>query len=593
MMGKEALFQEFLAEVQALDDFRHEYKQRYDFEELGRDDQDVQRLMEAMAFYCARTRGGAEQAMRRYELRALEQLFPHLLSPLPAMGLLYPVLGSNMTEARCLPDLAEVVVAPGRGELTEAGASDERAQARTFRSVSAISIFPLHVVEGSVSLQPKSVADAADGAAGVTQRRAAGHTLRLELAGSARPQKKSGRHFADVKQPLKELVLYLNPQGDLLLALRIHDAIVQSCQHVTAHFFSEGSLRASLPPRKLAFGMRPPEVKQGWENPIEHARRLIHFPLAEMCIRIPLASAPAEWSSVALELELDEQWPAGLVVSDRTFLLNAGPIENLVRRTAQPIDSDGTRMRYRVDYQEPKTGLQVREVLGVYLADPAVAGARTTLLPSASCGAGYTVESEGRGIERETWLETDEVLGSVGKPERLYVDAEWYLPEARLPNAREASVSVEGYDFGDLRWHVSDPLRAPAESLLAGDPKALAQLLDLHDRRIRSAADVQFLLRVLGVEGNEVLSRVPRHITRLESAFSPDSRMASGGVRSYDLTLSKLPPVLIPAARLLFRLLPGVLGTWTGDSDVRVSVTFDAALPAAPSVFEWRASHDG
>lgn len=595
MMSNEALFQEFLAEVQALDDFRHEYRLRYDFEELGRDDQDVQRLMEAMAFYCARTRGSAERAMRRYELRALEQLFPHLLSPMPAMGLLYPELGSNMTEARSLPELAEVVVAPGKGELSDPEASDG-VRARTFRTVSAIPVFPLHVVAGSVTLKPKSVAGTSD-----AEERRGALSLSLSLASSPRPENKSGRHFDDVKQPLNELVIYLNPQGDLLLALRIHDAIVQSCRHVTAHFFSEGSLRVSLPSRKLQLGMPPPEVKQGWENPIEHARRLIHFPLAEMCFRVPLAGAPAEWTSVSLELELDERWPSGLVVSDRTFLLNAGPIENLVRRTAEPIDSDGTRVRHRVDHQEPKTGLRVREVLGVYRAeaprrrtpteDRAPAGARTTLLPSASFGTGFTVEAEGRGSDRETWLETDGPLGTVGEPERLYVDAEWYLPEARLPNAREANVSVEDHDFGDLLWRVSDPLRAPAESLIGGDPKALAQLLELHGRRLRSARDVQFLLQVMGVNDSEVLGRVPRYITQLDTAFSPDSRTASGGVRSYELALPKLPPVLIPAARLLFRLLPGILGTWTGDSDVRVSVTFDAAA-SAPCLFEWRASHD-
>src|SRR5688572_33126639 len=101
-LGTDELFREFLTELQALDDFRSEYATRYEFEGLGRDDQDVRRLMEAMAFYSARARGGAGRAMYRYKVQALEQLFPHLLSPMPAMALLYPVLTANVTETRRL-----------------------------------------------------------------------------------------------------------------------------------------------------------------------------------------------------------------------------------------------------------------------------------------------------------------------------------------------------------------------------------------------------------------------------------------------------------------------------------------------------------
>lgn len=590
MTGNEALFRDFLSEVQALDDFRNEYEQRYDFQELGRDDQDVQRLMEAMAFYSARTRGQAERAMHRYELRALSQLFPHLLSPMPAMGLLYPLLTSNMTDARCLPAMAEVVVAPTQSDPALAESAQGAARARSFRTVSAIPILPLYVVKDSVTVRKKG-SPGELGAVEPGEQRATGHRLRLEVAPSpdASP---SRRYYDDEQQPLKELVLYINPQGDVLHALRIHDAIRESCRQVTSEFTLDSGRSLKLATRAFRFGMLPPKSKCGWDNPIAHARRLIQFPLAQLCIRVPLAGAPAQWTKASFELDLGEEWPSSLVVGDKTFLLNAGPIENLVRRTAEPIDSDGTRLRHRIDHQEPGSGLSVREVLGVYRGDPAQPGARTTLLPSATAGAGYAVDTEGRGVERESWLETTDVIGRVGAPERLYVDAEWYLPETRTPNAREVSVSVEAYDLSKPIWAVADPMCAPTESLLADDPRALGQLLELHERRLSSARDLQFLLQVLGVGESEVLARIPRYIASLDSVFTPDSRSPCGGVRSYDVTLSKLPSVLIPAARLLFRLLPGILGAWTGDPDVRVRVALDTSAKGRASVFEWRAGSD-
>lgn len=596
-LGSDDLFREFLAEVQALDDFRSEYQSRYDFEGLGRDDQDVRRLMEAMAFYTARTRGGVQRAMHRYKLQALEQLFPHLLSPMPAMALLYPILTSNVTETRRLSRSAEIQVAASappspassRAAAALAAPAADAPAPRLFRALADITVYPLHIVERSLRLTKAAVPG---GPGAVPGSSTVGPSL-LSLALAASPRAlESKRYYADVQLPLRELTLYVNPQGDTLYALRLFDALCQSLRRVTARFFSEGVQRHEIVTRRVRQGLAA-SSGDGWENPIELARRSIHFPLAELCLGIALAGAPAEWTSMTLELELDERWPSNLAVTDQTFLLNAGPIENLVRRTAEPIDADGTRTRHRIEHQEPATGLTAREILGVYRGDPATPGARTTLLPSALAGEGYTLEVEGRGPSRETWLETDGPRGTPEAPERLYIDAEWYTPDPVLPNGREAVVSVEDHDLGALVWRVSDPLRPPYESAFVGDAKALDRLLDLHGRRLSSVADLELLLQVLGVGESEVFARVPRYVESLASSFAPDARAPSGGVRAYDIALAQLPPVLAPAARLLFRLLPGILGTWTGDMEVQVRVASEALDPSGALVFEWRARDEG
>lgn len=592
------LFERFLGELTALDDFRQEYAQRYEFQGLGRDDQDVQRLIEAMAFYRARTRLRAERGLLEYKLHTLEQLFPYLLSPMPAMALLYPILASNMTDSRDLPEHAEVVVA--------SAAPDAQTRPRAFRTLRAAAIYPLRLVTGSVRLTRRGAAsarggaptragdlmgDARAGAALAPEIERVPWTLTFDVAPSPTGSP-SKRFFEDPSRSLRELCLYVNPGGDVLTAVRLYDALQQSCQRVTARFFADGSERHQTSAARPRFGA-PSAADAACENPIEAVRRAIHFPLAQLCVRVPLSGAPSEWTRLSIEIELDARWPSSLSVADQSFLLNAVPVENLVRRGAEPIEIDGTALETRVQAPENTQHLRVREVIGVYAADPNVPGAREPIFPRSLLDEGYAVTARGTGVAREVWLETDAVLGVVGAPGRLYVDASWYDPDPRVPLARDAVVRAEAHDLGALTWRLADPLERPSDSPIMGDSALLDRLLDLLGRAPRSARDLTLLLQVLGVEESGVFGRIPRHIQSVGAGLVPDSQSATGSMRNYDVVLSQLPSVLLPAARLLFSLLPTVLATWCGDPAVRVSLSFAEAVREAASSFDWRAPDAG
>ena len=598
--SEHGLFERFLGELAALDDFRQEYAQRYDFQGLGRDDQDVQRLIEAMAFYRARTRLRAERGLLEYKLHTLEQLFPYLLSPMPAMALLYPVLASNMTDSRDLPEHAEVVVA--------AAAADAQTRPRAFRTLRAAPVYPLRLVAGSVRLSRKGATpprgsaptrggvlaaggDARSGTALALEDDRVPWTLTFDVAPSPSGSP-SKRFFEDPSRSLRELSLYVNPSGDVLSAVRLYDALQQSCQRVTARFFADGSERHQTSAARPRFGVVS-AAGSAYENPIESVRRAIHFPLAQLCVRVPLSGAPSEWTRLSIEIELDARWPSSLSVVEQSFLLNAVPVENLVRRGAEPIEIDGTALESRVQAPENTQHLRVREVIGVYASDPNVPGARQPVFPRSLLDEGYAVTARGTGAAREVWLETDAVLGVVGAPGRLYVDASWYDPDPRLPLARDSVVRAEAHDLGALTWRLADPLERPSDSPIMGDAALLDRLLDLQGRAPRSARDLTLLLQVLGVEDSGVFGRIPRHIQSVSVGLVPDSQSATGSMRNYDLVLSQLPSVLLPAARLLFSLLPTVLATWCGDSAVRVSLSFAEAVREPALTFDWRAADAG
>ena len=576
--GERGLFERFMSELAALDDFRSEYAQRYEFQGLERDDQDVQRLIEAMAFYRARTRLRAEQGLLEYKLHTLEQLFPYLLSPMPAMALLYPVLESNMTDSRGLPEHAEVIVSSALPET--------QTQARSFRTLRAAPIYPLRVVSGSVRLGRKAPGSPSRPArSGALDAEPAPWALSFDVAPSPSGSP-SKRFFEDPSRSLRELCLYVNPGGDLLSAVRLYDALQQSCERVTVTFFAgtDAYPPSSSRPR---FGAAS-ALGSSYENPIESARRAIHFPLAQLCVGLPLSSAPSQWTRLSIEVELGARWPSSLSVVEQSFLLNAVPVENLLRRSAEPIISDGTALDNRVQAPENTQHLRARDVLGVYASDPNAPGVRQPLFPRSLLDEGYAITARGTGTEREVWIETDGVLGAVGAPGALYVDAEWYDPDPRLPLAREAVVRAEAHDLGKLEWRLADPLERPSDSPILGDSALLDRLLDLQGRAPRSARELKLLLDVLGVGQSDVFGRIPRHIEAVTAGVVPDSLSTTGSLRNYDVVLAKLPSVLLPAARLLFSLVPSVLATWCGDAAVRVSLTFAEAARDMPVTFDWR-----
>jgi type VI secretion system protein ImpG len=582
-VDSETVFQEFLAEVQALDDFRTEYGHRYDFEGLGRDDQDVQRLIEAMAFYRARTKATVDHALREYKLRALEQLFPYLLSPMPAMAITAPNLASNMTETRELPRHAEVTLTPLDNQPSET-------HPRVFRTERRLPIFPLRIIEHSVELIRRPAAASASNRATIPT--GAPHSLlRLEVAPSPTGDR-SKRYFDDPACSLHELRLHVNPLGDALTALRLFDAMQLACKAAVVSVYAEGVKRHEAGPVRPRFGANLDDAEGTFDNPIESVRRAVHFPLEHFSITVPLSGIPAEWTRMTLDFQLDEQWPEGLSASDQSFVLNCVALENLVARSAEPALLDGTALGFRLQPPEQTQHWKVREVLGVYATDPKASSGRRALIPRALSEEGYSVIVKGNGAEREVWIEPEAVRGVVDAPETLYVEAEWFDPDPTLPNPRASAVRVNDHDLGTLSFHLLDPPRPCCESPLRTDTALLERLLALQGVPPRSAHDLKALLTILGVDTSDIFGRIPRYIESVQTGVVPDMHGPTGTIRNYEITLKNVPPVLHPAVRLLFSHLPRFLAAWAGDAETRLSLSFDPATVKQPLAYTWRSVGD-
>ncbi|HEY0480566.1 MAG TPA: type VI secretion system baseplate subunit TssF [Kofleriaceae bacterium] len=524
-----ALFDDYQRELESLETFRDRYRHLYPFAGLDRDDPDVQRLLEGLAFFTARTRRAADRALAGYERRALEQVFPHLVTPLPSMAMLTVDATDRMIEPRTLPAGTEIAVS------ARAASPGRPAPTLSYRTLRELVVRPFDLDRPGIKL-----ARLGDD----------GHELVIPIR-SATPR----------AEAVEAIELHIDPHGDLLAALRLHHALAHHVE--SARYAFPGTTQPERRVRALAFAPLPGEA-DGFANPLERFRALVHFPLAALAVRVAIDQTPAAWQRLELRLRLGPGWPRELGVPPGAFLLHAAPMINLRRELADPVALDGTRVRLEVAHPEPAAELRPRELLAVYRSTPA---GLVPLLPEALTAPDddwYAVEVTGRQLSRQVWLDVH-APGAFEARAAIVADADWYHPGAgrllRGPlEARLTTRHLEG-----PRWRVVTPVEPALDSPLAGRRDKLSRLLALAGRSDLDAPSLGFLLDALGCAEHELFQRVARAIAALAITRQPDARSPSGVRTTLDLTLSGLPLALVPAADLLLARLPDLLAAWSGD----------------------------
>jgi type VI secretion system protein ImpG len=528
------LFEAFQRELESLETFRERYRHLYPFAGLERGDPDVQRLLEGLAFFTARTRRAAERALAAHERRALEQVFPHLCTPMPSMAL-FTVDGAERTaEVRALPAGTEVGVQP----KTPAAPGP----AVLYRTTRELTVRPYDLDRARIELA--RLGDE-------------GWELAVPIRSSSPRVEAVG-----------EIQLQLDPHGDLLAALRLHHALARHLQG--ARYVFPGTRQAERRARRVAFAPAP-TPGEGFVNPLERFRELVHFPLGALVVRVAIDQTPPEWQRLELRFRLGPDWPAELGVPPGAFLLHAVPLVNLRRDLADPVPLDGTQARLLVAHPEPALDFRPREVLAVYRS---TAAGLAPILPEALAAGDadwYAAETIGRGVGRQTFLDvcSPEDFGSRAA---VVVDAEWYQPGAGrlLRGAIEARLTERHLEGAKPR--VIGPVKDAAESPLAGRRERLARLLDRAGQGDLDAAGLAFLLEMLGAADDELFGRVARAIAEVRTSRRPDARSPSGRRASMDVVLRRLPLSLVPAADLLLSRLPLLVAAWSGDEPPEVTV---------------------
>src|SRR4051812_45816608 len=109
---RDDLYKGYLEEMQSLENFRVSYTSVRPGAQVDREDPDVRRLIDAMAFFTARTRTSVLRNLLTTQRRLFEQYFSFLLTPMPSVGLLQAQPTGRFVETVVLPRGAEALVTP-------------------------------------------------------------------------------------------------------------------------------------------------------------------------------------------------------------------------------------------------------------------------------------------------------------------------------------------------------------------------------------------------------------------------------------------------------------------------------------------------
>ncbi len=553
--NSERLSAMFLAELQALDAFAARREAEGGLLP-GRDDPDVRRILEAMAFFSARTRAAAAAATRAAVRRIAAGTLDDLLATSPAAMMVQAAPDGGLIEPSGLP----------AGTLLRVSAPEGKAG--IFSTARPLAVLPLEI----------------EGAALVEVRRRLRLTLRL-------------RALRPIKGAV-ELPIYVRRLNDYRASLALHDALEQHA--VRAFAVADGDGREA--PCRLAFGAEPPRRlvdEVGEPGALARIRGFFHLPEQDLFVHVAVPAAPTPWSALTIHLDLDEAFPSDMVVPRDAFHLFVVPAVNAWTDLSAPVLCDGTRDGYPV--QSPSAVLEAVEltgVRGVYRSDDR---GLSPILPAAlalGSGAepGLSGRSPGGGQAGDTYeLEEDEeggpprlrlqIAGAFERPAKVQVDARWSQPGLWSSAVGRLAIVPQTRHLPAISFRALGPLRRPEESPLARDPARCLDVLSLRMRPSLSQRDLTGVLEILGTGADGPYRGAHALVDSLEVAEAADPARRAGGVRRvYRLALRRRGPEDAPLLRRLAAQVVELLDAWTEEPvDVEIDARGDAPRRALPA----------
>jgi len=448
----------FLEELQDLADFRINYALDYPGAGLEGDDPDVKRIIEALAFFGARTQIAALRSVDATNRRLYQQFFSYLLTPLAAMAMIQAKPTGHLTEVLDLPAGTEFELRPERGGLV------------TFRSTRPLRVLPM-------SLE------------GVKQELLPGTGTRLLLSFQA--------NFPLNVQP-ETLSLHINYLNDLALSLKVFNFLGRALKSAGIQF---GTYDPDQPCTACDFSLGTPIVDiaaDEWQHPLEMERYYFHFPQQEIYLDLELPTAPRNWKSFTVVLDCDQPWPRQLGLNRNLFHLFTVPVTNNQQTMAQPIICDGTQERYTIRHPMPDLGFSLQKVLGVYeVGDLGLLPFRPGIL--AGGNGSYEIEQgplqEGGG--NLYWV-VPHFPASFEQPRTLVIEALWQQPWYDQIVQNTYTLQAFRRQLPGVKWELLDTVIPHAENRQMDNISRYMHLLTLMHNSSLSGQNIKDLLLALG-----------------------------------------------------------------------------------------------
>jgi type VI secretion system protein ImpG len=540
----QAFHDTFLEELTRLDAYLGELGGR-DQAAPSSADPEVRRLLEAVAFFAARTQEVAYRGAFDAVSSLVAEHCEFIRRPLVARGMVQAEDAGGWATAIHLPQGTPFLVESSAGE-----------QSRFSTAMSAV-LAPLSVFDVKV----ETTAEA-----------------RWLLLGVSAPA-----GFSRIDW----LSLYVDVLGDWGRSLLLHRRLSRACRsarYVRCASAPDSSTLHALPELQVRFGARQGDIGDEVPSPLDAARTHFQFPQQDLFMNVELPSACNDTRAwIALELD-----PRGdeLRVSKNAFRTNVLPLENKVRAPAQPIASDGRVMGHWVlppaelsgaNYGRSPVGYELLEIERVSELDGAH---EVTLFPS-SLGEperSYRLAWQTQGGRTRPLLGLG-VPGTLEKPRHVRVDAAWTQVGFDLRTFGRARARAWRLGTPDVSFRLSEVSAPFVESPVRDAPDKLLELAALRNRSPLGRNELVRLLRLLSVGGDPLWERLIDSIETLRWREVP-AQEASDGTK-LEVTLRSRAPSAELESPLgdLVDWATSVLNAWC---DEPVKVRLETSLVRAP-----------
>ena len=541
-MGDEALQRRFLEQLRALEQFRITYTGQHPGLPLQQADQDIQRLLEAQAFFSARTIVAAERIMTQGTRRIFAQHLPYLLHPVPPTTMVRATIDARFVDPTVVDAGEELGVEERSRDL------EDTPPPVFLRTLTPTPIRPLELSDVRFERpRPKGPAE-------ITLRFSAAHRRRWSVS---------------------PLSLYVDHLGEFEASAAVHLALRRSLERAEIRW--DGGPPLECPVR---FGPLAISPGIGLDHPLDQVRAFFRLPEMDLFITLLPPPPPGEWSRFEVRLRLSETWPRGLGLEPGTLQQHVIPTVNLRRELAAPIAIDGTKSVHPVEHPDPGAGFVLRGIRGAYRVDsnegliPLTPGFVPRLAddeqPSSEAPA-WEVDFQGLGSDRRGMLRLaapDALL----KPFRVTVDGLWHQPHRAAEVADGAPAHLMHQSLDGVGFATMGRIKPAVDANLAEDDEALLTLLGARSRSTLTLTDLQALLDVLRGPHERTFDSIVRGLSAADVQTVPSALSQSGFRYRYRLLVEGCGPPDVPKLVLFGHRIRQMLAAWSTEDVVEVQI---------------------
>ncbi len=524
MMLDDKIYQAFLEEMESLEQFRETHSTLYRETPLELvEDPDTLRIVEAVAFFAARTRLQGINRIAQIHQLLFNQYFSFLVNPLPAMGLLQVEPSLRIPEQRVLSEEMELVCNTYDGRKA------------TFQTLDAVTVSSLFLHKFDFFRRPQG-------------------GWRLDVT-----------YFSPhvTSDDLGKMQFYINHLNSFFGSLRAYFALNRSLEEVSIHYDEPEPKNKRGIPCTYQFGGT--EQRKIFNHPLERIRSQLHFPEQEMFMTIEVPPSKAKWQTLTLCFELNEKWPEGLNLTKESLQLYVIPIVNLKTERAEPIECDGMKDGYPILYPNPTHHFKLHTVLSVSEVLPS--GMRP-LRPGILDVRSNTYEID--FFESQLFVDFPNAFEH---PRTVSVEALWTQLWFSDYVDQEFKIRFSEEHFSGMQVSLLQQVRGHEIATMAQDPKFLIRMLALKNQNKLNLSEILFLFNSLKNINHSYFKIVPPLIRSLEVHQQTD-RMGLGPTVYYQFQLKEWDGRGWELVVMFFKYLNNFLNCWLSNFHVEIKVFF-------------------